>query len=138
MTQFDVALSFAGEQRDYVSQVANILESNGLSVFYDKFKQSHLWGKDLSVYLHKVFSEKSKFCIMFISKEYIEKAWPIVERKAAFEKQVQVDEYILPVKFDETEIPGLPSTIGYLSAKEYSPEEISKMFLEKFKEGISK
>ena len=32
--EFDVALSFAGEDRDYVDQVADILKSKGISVFY--------------------------------------------------------------------------------------------------------
>jgi len=34
--EFDIALSFAGEDRNYVDQVAHILKSKGISVFYDK------------------------------------------------------------------------------------------------------
>ena len=33
---FDVALSFAGEDRTYVERVANELKRMGLKVFYDK------------------------------------------------------------------------------------------------------
>ena len=36
---YDVALSFAGEQRDYVEQVAVILRANSFSVFYDGFEE---------------------------------------------------------------------------------------------------
>jgi len=71
---------------------------------------------------------------MFISKEYVEKAWPKLERKAALEKQTKVDEYILPVRFDDAEIPGLSTTIGYLNANKYSPEDVAGMFLKKFEE----
>ena len=35
--QYDVALSFAGEDRIYVEQVAKILESKGINVHYDRF-----------------------------------------------------------------------------------------------------
>ncbi len=42
MFEFDVALSFAGEQRVYVEKVAYFLQNKGLTVFYDKFHQSHL------------------------------------------------------------------------------------------------
>ncbi len=133
MFEFDVALSFAGEQRVYVEKVAYFLQNKGLTVFYDKFHQSHLWGKDLSIYLHDVFSNKSKFCIMFISKEYIEKAWPSHEREAALQKQVEVGGgYILPVRFDDTVVPGLPDSISYIDANTYTPENIAKMFLEKY------
>lgn len=137
MTEFDVALSFASEQRDYVEQVANIIESKGLIVFYDKFRQSHLWGKDLTIYLHEVYSKKSKYCIMFISKEYVTKAWPTHEREAALQKQVEVGEgYILPVRFDNAVVFGLPSFIGYIDANINSPEDIAKIFLEKFENEI--
>ena len=133
MIEFDVALSFAGEQRPYVEQVATIIGNTGLSIFYDAFQESHLWGKDLSIYLHDVYSKKSKFCIMFISKEYVEKFWPSHEREAALQKQVEVKGgYILPVRFDDTEIPGLPSSISYLDARDKSPKEIADIFLEKF------
>lgn len=137
MTEFDVALSFASEQRDYVEQVANIIESKGLIVFYDKFYQSHLWGKDLAVYLHEVYSKKSKYCIMFISKEYVRKAWPTHERKAALQKQIKVGEdYILPVRFDDTVVFGLPSSIAYMDANTNSSEDIAKIFLKKFENEI--
>lgn len=45
-TKFDIALSFAGEDREYVDQVATILHSKGISVFYDLFEEVNLWGKE--------------------------------------------------------------------------------------------
>ena len=35
--QYDVGLSFAGEQREYVELVAEALKGRGISVFYDAF-----------------------------------------------------------------------------------------------------
>ncbi len=70
---------------------------------------------------------------MFISKEYIEKAWPSHEREAALQKQVEVEGgYILPVRFDDTVVPSLPDSISYIDANTYTPENIAKMFLEKY------
>ena len=130
--KFDVALSFAGEQRGYVYEVAKILESNGIVVFYDEFHSSHLWGKDLTVYLKEVYYSKSNWCIMFVSKEYVSKAWPSFERQNALARQLEIQHgYILPVRFDDTEVPGLPTTIAYQDAREKSPEDIAKLFLEK-------
>lgn len=38
--EFEIALSFAGEDRAYVDQVANLLRDSGIKVFYDIFEES--------------------------------------------------------------------------------------------------
>lgn len=43
--RYEVALSFAGEQRYYVERVANRLKKLGVSYFYDFDEQIELWGK---------------------------------------------------------------------------------------------
>jgi hypothetical protein len=53
--EFDVALSFAGEDRSYVDQVANSLHRQGVKVFYDLFEEAELWGKDLYTHLIDVY-----------------------------------------------------------------------------------
>ncbi len=47
---YDVVLSFAGENRPVVSQLAAVLDARGIRVFYDEFEQAALWGKDLYGY----------------------------------------------------------------------------------------
>ncbi|HKU50732.1 MAG TPA: TIR domain-containing protein [Nitrososphaera sp.] len=131
--KFDVALSFAGEQRRYVEKVAKILSAEGISVFYDEFFESHLWGMDLSEYLQTVYYSESRWCMMFISKEYVCKAWPSHERKNALAKDVQLGGgYILPVRFDDTVVPGLSPSIAYQDARIKSPAHIAALFIEKF------
>ena len=44
---YDVVLSFAGEDRNYVEKVANKLLYKGIKVFYDNFETVDNWGKDL-------------------------------------------------------------------------------------------
>jgi len=132
--EYDVAFSFAGEQRDYVREVAKVLsEEYNLKVFFDEFEEEKLWGKNLYDYLYEVYSQKSKYVIVFVSTEYKEKIWTNHEREAAQEKALKLKnkEYILPVKFDDTNIPGLPSTIKYLDANKYSPYQIALLFAKK-------
>ena len=132
INKFDVALSFAGEQRDYVEEVAHIIQSSGYVVFYDEFYESHLWGKELTAYFKEVYYSNSDKCIMFVSKEYVTKAWPSTERKNALAKVLEVgDDYLLPVRFDDSEVCGLPPTIGYLDARKKTPKNIADLFLEK-------
>jgi hypothetical protein len=126
MFSYDIALSFASEQRNYVERDASLLAKEGIKVFYDKFEEPDLWGKDLYEHLDDVYSKKSKYCIIFISKEYSNKIWPNHERKCAQERAFRENaEYILPVRFDDTEIPGVRSTIGYMDARKTNPEELA-------------
>lgn len=70
--------------------------------------------------------------MMFISEFYKDKAWTNHERESAQARAFnESKEYILPIKFDNTEIPGMHSTIGYLDANKFSPKEIAELFLEK-------
>jgi len=42
-------------------------------------------------------------------------------------------EYILPARFDDTEIPGILKTVGYVSLKHKSPEELAMLIEKKLK-----
>ena len=130
--KYDTALSFAGEDRKYVEEVALQLKGYGVRVFYDKFEEDNLWGKNLYDYLSSVYTKNAKFTIMFISKYYKEKLWTNHEREAmqerAFESSV---EYILPVRFDDTKIPGIRSTTGYIGLKNKEPSYLVSLVLKK-------
>lgn len=117
MFEYDIALSFAGEQRGQVEKVAECLRSSGVRVFYDAYEKSDLWGKDLYQHLSDVYQKKAQYCIIFASKDYALKAWTSHELKSAQARAFSEkgNEYILPVRFDSTEIPGILPTVGYLS-----------------------
>jgi len=133
--EFDVVLSFAGENRAYVDQVAAALERRGISVFYDQFEKVNLWGKDLVEYLDQIYRIKGRFCVMFISQSYAVKAWPTQERKSAQARAFQSSrEYILPARFDDAEIPGVLPTIGYINLNEYTPDRFADLVVSKVKE----
>lgn len=129
--RFDVCLSFAGEQRSYVEMVARGLKSRGYRVFYDADEQVALWGKNLAEHFEDVYREASRACVMFISKEYAEKPWAKHERRSALARALEEDEYVLPARFDETELPGLAPTIGYIDLAEVAPESLVELLAEK-------
>jgi hypothetical protein len=63
---------------------------------------------------------------MFISAEYVAKPWTRHERRAAISRQMKDSaEYILPVRFDYSEVPGLPDTLQYLTADRYTPAALA-------------
>lgn len=133
--RYEVAISFAGEQRREAEQLARCLRSNGVSVFFDEFEDAQLWGKDLFIHLSNVYSKQAHYCIIFASSAYAQKAWTTHERQSAQARALQEkgNEYILPVRFDETPIPGLMPTIGYLDIRQYGVEGICNAFIRKLK-----
>ena len=127
--EYDVGLSFAGEQRDYVRRVAEDLQYRGLRVFYDENEEDKLWGKNLLDYLSELYLKKCRYCIIFASAEYAAKMWPNLERQSAQARDITgAGGYIFPVRFDDTEIPGLLPTICYQDARKKSPEQIAGLF----------
>jgi hypothetical protein len=66
-SDYDIALSFAGEDRAYVDRVANVLCDRGIKVFYDRFEVAELWGKDLYTHLTDIYQKRARFTVMFIS-----------------------------------------------------------------------
>ncbi|MFC2947659.1 toll/interleukin-1 receptor domain-containing protein [Virgibacillus sediminis] len=130
--KYDVTVSFAGEDRNIIEPIALELHRKGVSIFYDKLAQSDLWGKDLYQHLAEVYSSKAKYCIIFVSAHYLKKSWTKHELKSAQSRSFQQDqEYILPIKLDDSEVPGLPITLGYLDARQMNTEELLKIILDK-------
>jgi len=114
--EFEVALSFAGEDRQYAGQLAKVLRRRGVSVFFVEYEQHTIWGKNLYTHLSEVYQSKARYCVLFISKHYAMKLWTNHEREAAQARAfLENEEYILPVRLDGTQLPGIPPTISYLS-----------------------
>ena len=110
--KYQVALSFAGEHRVYVEEVARHLQSRSIDVFYDGFEQVGLWGQSGAEAFHEAFAQESAYVVMFISEAYVSKAWPIHEKRSALSRMIEKwDKYILPVRFDDTPVPGLPTDV---------------------------
>jgi hypothetical protein len=130
--QYDVALSFAGEDREYVEEVASILKSLGIRVFYDKYEKVSLWGKNLYSHLQDVYAQRARYTVMFISKHYKEKLWTNHERESAQARAfTEKEEYILPARFDDTQIPGILPTVGYINLNDYTPKELADLISKK-------
>jgi hypothetical protein len=129
---YEIALSFAGEDRAFIDAVAQELRVLGVRLFYDAFEQVDLLGKDLAAHFGAIYKDRAHYCAMFISVHYARKAWPQFERQHAQSRAlVEKREYILPIRLDDAEVPGLPATIGYLDARAKNPKEIAGILFHK-------
>lgn len=133
MYEYDVALSFADEDREYAKEIARRLRAKKLKVFFDEFEEAKLWGKNLYQYLYYIYKECALFCVVFVSSNYIKKAWTRLELKAAQNRAfLENSEYILPLSLEsDIKLPGLPETIGYLSSKTHTTAQIAKIIYQK-------
>lgn len=130
--EYDVAVSFAGEDRATAERFAEVLKAQGLMVFYDSWEQANLWGRDLYVHLDEVYAKKARYCVMFLSEAYARKAWTNHERRSAQVRAFQENnEYILPLRLDDTLIPGIRPTLGYLDLRKVKVEDAARLAIEK-------
>lgn len=132
--QYDVALSFAGEDREIAIKLVKLLKERNIKVFYDESEQAKWWGKNLHDFFADVFSNQAQYCIMLISSKYADKAWTNLERQNAQARAIKDHgEYILPIKLDDTKIPG-GDPIGHIDLRHYSLEQVADLFKAKFED----
>jgi len=130
--KYDVAISFAGEQREEARAIAGCLKGAGIEVFFDEYNDADLWGKDLYEHLSDVYQNQAQYCVILVSRAYADKVWTTHERRNAQARALREKrEYILPVRFDDTELPGLLPTVGYLDFTRYGATGVCNAFLRK-------
>lgn len=130
--KYDIALSFAGEDRRYVSKIAEVLSLYGVRIFYDEYETVNLFGEELHQYLEKVYAEESRYVAIFSSKAYLKSEWALVELKAILHAiNVRNDDLILRIKLDETPIEGISDSIGYLVGKEHEINQLCEIIINK-------
>jgi hypothetical protein len=133
--EYDVALSFAGEDRSIVEEFTGRLKAKNIEVFHDEYEAGDMWGRDLVDHLVNIYSRKARYCVMFISRYYPLKKWTKVERMAAQERALRdPNEYILPLRVDDTQVPGVEETTGYRDLREHSMESIVELLEKKLME----
>lgn len=125
MPTYDIAISFAGEDRPVAEKFASLLVTKGFNVFYDEYERANLWGKDLYVHLSKIYKDESKYCLMLISEHYAKKQWTNHERKAAQARAITENrEYILPLRLDDAQVDGILDTVVFMDYRKIAVENI--------------
>src|SRR6476661_371225 len=130
--RFRIALSYAGEKRDFVAPVANLLARRfgEERVLYDRFHRAEFARGDLATYLPDLYLEEADLVVVVICKDYAEKEWTGLEWDAvlSLRKQRKLDEVML-CRFDYIEGKGLLGLAGYLDLDEATPGEAAAFIL---------
>ncbi|MEH3075394.1 MAG: TIR domain-containing protein [Quadrisphaera sp.] len=125
---FDLAVSFAGEDRSYVEEFVRGIQKKDIKVFYDEDQAAETWGEELTEFFENVYQNRAHYVVMFISRHYVEKSWAILERRSALAKALELRRaYVLPVRLDDTPVPGLRATVGYLDSRRLGLPRITEI-----------
>ncbi|MGH6847825.1 MAG: hypothetical protein ACREC0_10415 [Methylocella sp.] len=136
--RFAIGLSFPGEHRDFVEQVAGHLASafGKDRVLYDKYYEAEFARMGLDVYLPKLYRTQSELIVLFLCPEYAAKRWCNLEWRHIRQLIATVDESrIMLLRFgysgDFEELGILPGD-GTINFDGRAPEDIAEKIRERF------
>lgn len=107
--EYDVAISFAGENRRLAKHIAKQLEALDVPVFFDEMFEANFLGHAWTKVFREIFAEKSRIVLCLLDEYHAEKIWPTFEREH-FAPRV-AEQNVIPVYLDDTKFVGIPSDI---------------------------
>ena len=117
-----------------MSRVFQELEDKKVKVFYYENEQTDLWGENLYDELDDIYRNRSQYVVMFISQHYANKMWTNHERQSAFDRAIgEKKAYVLPARFDKSELKGLRSTIAHIDLENITPKDFAQMIIKKLR-----
>lgn len=129
---YDVALSFAGEDRQIVSSIFDILKKKRIRIYFDQTAQSTMIGSDLRARLKEVYGKQSRYCVVFSSRDYARKEYTLLELETILERESTKDPgCLIRVKLDSVTLPGYSDRRVFIDGQDTSAETIAQLILSK-------
>ena len=139
--RFRIAFSFAGEKRNYVKQVADLLakQFGEDKILYDKFYEAKFAKAGLAFSLPELYHTETDLIVTVFCQDYDKKEWCGLEWNAIYGliKQGKVEQVML-TRFNRVEGKGLYGLAGFIELDEKSPEETAKLILERLADNEGK
>jgi tetratricopeptide (TPR) repeat protein len=134
--RFRIAFSFAGEKRDFVARVAQILAKRfgEERILYDKYHEAEFARRDLGIYLPELYHKQSDLVVVVACADYDLKQWTGLEWTAIHDLlSKRKDEEVMLCRFDRATVTGLYSTAGFVELDLKSPDDAAKLILKRLK-----
>lgn len=107
--EFEIAISFAGENRKLAKYIAEQFEKIDVPVFYDELYESNYLGKAWSKEFERIFINDSRYVVCLLDTFHKDKIWPTFERDC-FKRRVPNGD-VIPIYLDDTIFVGIPEDI---------------------------
>lgn len=124
---YDIALSFANEDLKIAKKIAKQLKR--LGVTYYLYTEEVIFASNLTATTWNIYHQESRFAVVLISKHYKEKKWASREWDAinAVHRPYN-SSYIIPIRLDDTELPGLHPDIIFIKWKNNASHTAISLF----------
>jgi hypothetical protein len=130
--RFRVGLSFPGERRDFVRQIAERVRDAVGEVFYDEWFTAELAVPNLDTKLQGIYADDCELIAVFLCEKYNEKEWCGLEWRAIRELiKKRRDEDVMPFRFDDAAVPGIFSIDGYVDLRNRTPDEAAGFIVQR-------
>jgi len=129
-------LSFSGEYREFVKDVARELERilGKDKYFYDQNYKQQLAMPSMDLILQKIYKNNAKLVVVFFGKSYQEKKWCGIEFRAIREILLnRENNRIMYIKMEEGNVDGILHIDGYIDASESDPLRIASYISDRLK-----
>lgn len=107
--EFEIAFSFAGENRKLAKYIAEQFEQIDVPVFYDELYESNYLGKAWGKEFERIFLDDSRYVVCLLDSFHKDKIWPTFERDC-FKKRVPNGD-VIPIYLDDTIFVSIPDDI---------------------------
>ena len=136
--RFEIALSFAGEYRNVVSNIADGLADklDKNKVLYDKFHEAEFARPNLDLYLQDLYHNKSNLIVVFLGKYYNQKTWCGLEWRSIRDllSQQTYDERIMFARIDDGEVNGVYGRLdGHITVNEKNINDTIEQILKRYR-----
>jgi hypothetical protein len=141
--KFQVAFSFAGEQRDRVRSIAELVEKElgSGTVFLDEWFEAYLAGDDADLKLQDIYTQRCSLAVVCVSERYGGKPWTLAEHAAIRARVMQAraakDERdrlaILPIRVGEGEVEGILFTTIVPDVRSRSAPQAAELVIERLR-----
>ena len=116
---YDIALSFAGEDRGFADHLRDSLEELGHSIFYDFAEQHRIIGEDVEKYLGPIYRSGSRYVVAILGEMYGRKRWTLFEADQYKDRLLKGE--VLPIW--STKVPPTPTdTTRDLGGLNFDPD----------------
>jgi hypothetical protein len=133
--EYDVVISFAGEDRTTAEEFSTLLRAKKVRVFMDEYQAVEFGGSDFVNHIAELYRTKGRYCVMLISVHYPLKKWTKAERISAQQHALRdADEYIIPLRLDGSEVTGVTEVKGYRDLRDHSLESVVALLEQKLAE----
>lgn len=128
--KYDVAISFAQEDFSVAEKIAAALRAAGITYYLYAENIALHWGENLFRISYDTYTSQSRYVLLLISKFYIRKKWPGIERQIVQSVNSKLLGHILPLRIDDTRIDGLSNNTVFVKWQN-NPRHIAALIKER-------